>query len=121
MNRTAGSFSPWLITESGSSRNTPTKFSGYSSAYTPAISIREAESDCRSASASWINTGGESGWRNQCSEQDPRSASPSPPAPVSEKSGVEEQETAAESTILLIEDNETDVFVIKEVLRQSGR
>jgi CheY-like chemotaxis protein len=34
---------------------------------------------------------------------------------------VEEQETAAESTILLIEDNETDVFVIKEVLRQSGR
>jgi len=94
-------------------------FSDSSSACTAVISTRAAALDWRFASVSWSSTAAVSGWSNPRLAEDPPSASPSSRAAdnVSQSSS----ETSAEPrTVLLVEDNPTDVFVIREAIARSG-
>jgi CheY-like chemotaxis protein len=66
----------------------------------------------------WSSTAAASGWNDLLPEQDPPSVSPYPPEPNSREgeSKSEGAKQAPQRTILLVEDNPTDIFVITEVI-----
>jgi CheY-like chemotaxis protein len=84
-------------------------------------STLEAGSDWRSVSVLWSSTAAVFGWTSLSLDEERPSASQSHPEPGSaEQASSQTSETGAQRTVLLVEDNETDVFVIREVLKRSG-
>jgi len=79
---------------------------GFSSVCTPAMNIQVPELDWPSASASSIGIMGESGW-NPNREEDPLSTLPFP----------SEGLTGKGSQILIVEDNASDVYLIRAAMK----
>lgn len=118
---TAGAYFPWLTMGLGSKRNMRREFSDSLSACTAAISTQVVVLDWRFANVSWSSTAAVSGWSNLRLAEDPPSASPSPRALDSDSQA--NSETSADlglRTVLLVDDNPTDVFVIREAIERSG-
>jgi chemotaxis family two-component system response regulator Rcp1 len=113
---TAGVSFPWPTTESASNRSTPSKSLACSSACMAATNIPAAASGWPSANVSWSSTADAYGWSDLRPGEDQPSASPFPPARDSEKPAAD----PAPRTVLLVEDNPTDVYVIKHVLDSCG-
>jgi CheY-like chemotaxis protein len=115
-----GACFPWPIMELESSRSMPGEFSSFSNASTLAINIQAAASDWRSASEWWSRPAAVSGWSSPHLAGDPPFASRFP----LRRPEADYPDAAAPAReplrILLIEDNPTDVFVIREVLKTSG-
>ena len=118
-NETAGGYSRWLIMELGSRLNMQSESLDSLSACTAATITREAALDWRFANAWWSSTAAGFGWSSLLPDKDPPSASPFPHVPDSDP----QSRTASADpprTVLLVEDNPTDIFVIKEAIERSG-
>ena len=112
----AGACFQWPITELGLSRSMLSGFSGCSSACTDATNTQAAVSAWRFVSAWWSSTAGAYGLSSLHPDEDPPSASPFPSAPETSQQADSEDP----GTVLLVEDNATDIFVITEVLESCG-
>ena len=118
---TAGMFSQSPITGLGWNRSMENRSSACSNDCTGKINIRVAASDWRYVSASWSNMAAASGSTILHAEADPPFASPFPPAPDdSQASDLKAPSISGPRTVLLVEDNPMDVFVIRELLEGSG-
>ena len=119
LSETVGSYSPYPTTVSESRRGMWIRSLGYSNACTAGIYTREAESDWRSASASWNSMVAGFGWTDLSLTEDPPSASRFPRTGASAQSSASELSAAAEPLdVLLVEDNEIDIFVIRRALSE---
>jgi CheY-like chemotaxis protein len=120
MSGTDGASFPWQIMELESSPSMPRGSSSFSNGCTLAINIPAAALDWRSASEWWSRPAAASGWSNPRLAGDPPFALPFP----RRRPEQEHPDAAAPARepirILLIEDNPTDVFVIREVLKEIG-
>jgi CheY-like chemotaxis protein len=115
---TAGAYSPWPTMESELSRNSPKRFSRLSSVCIATMSTQAAGLDWPFANGWWSSTADGSGFTNLRLAEDQRSASPSPEddkRPESTTPGIAPQ---VAQIVLLVEDNSTDVFVIRKVLAE---
>src|SRR5581483_1277325 len=113
---TAGGYSPLPTMESELSRNSPKRFSPHSSVCTPMMSTQAVASDWLYVNVWWSSTADESGFRNLRPAEDRPSASPSPADHERHESKTPRITPQVDRTVLLVEDNSTDVFVIKKVL-----
>jgi len=118
-NEMVGGFSPWLITGSELNRASLSRFSGSSSACTAATNTLAAASDWRSANVWWNSTAAAFGLSSLHPEKDPHSASPFPPEREPGGQANAGRAAAAPRLVLLVEDNPTDVYVIKELIARS--
>ena len=116
---TGGAFSPSPITVLASNDNIGKKSLVFSIVFMANTSTRAAASDWLYASGSWNSMVAASGWTDLNLAKDPPSVSPYPRAPGSESES-EASADPAPRTVLLVEDNPTDVFVIKEAIERSG-
>jgi two-component system response regulator len=99
----------------------PSGYSGFSNGCTAAMSIQAAALASRSVSASWSNTAAVSGWSDLLPAQDP--LSPSPSRRETDRLQEPDETTpvaAVRRTVLLVEDNPIDAYVIKEVVAGCG-
>lgn len=115
---TDGPFSPWLTMELELTPDSRTIFSDCSRDFTEGRSIQEAASDWQFASGLWSGMGDVSGWSILFPVQAQPSASAFPPDPEDDnkaESGEASQQSVG--TILLIEDNAADIFVIRDILQ----
>ena len=122
-NGTVGAYSRWLITGLGLSRRMQSKSSDSSNASTVVTSTRAAASAWRFASGWWSSTAAAFGLRSLLLVEDQPSASPYPRAPDSnpiDLALILKPIDPEPRTVLLVEDNPTDAFVIKELIDESG-
>lgn len=117
---TDGARSPWPIMGSESNRSMQAGFSVFSSACTAVKSTLAAASAWQSVNGWWSSTGAVFGWNGLRLAEDPHFASPFPPVPDSSAQSEEGSADSKARTILLVEDNPTDVFVIREVIEECG-
>jgi CheY-like chemotaxis protein len=109
------------ITGSALSPNLPSRSSAFSNVCMAATSTRAAVSDWPSVNAWSSNTVAASGSNSLRPAEDPPSASPSRLAPDrTAHENPERPDDPRPRTVLLVEDNQMDVFVIAEVLKTSG-
>jgi len=118
-NGTAGAYFPWLTTELELNRNMPNEFSGFLNAYTAVTSTRVAALDWRFANVLWSSMAAVFGLSDPSLAQDRHSALLFPQE-LDSMSGSNAETLAEPRTVLLVEDNPTDVFVIKEAIARSG-
>lgn len=118
--RTDGAFSPLLITELELKHNLQNRSSDFSNGCTAATNTRAAVSDYPSVSGSWTSTVAGSGWNSPFLAEDLPSASQFRPDPRQDQAKRSQPAKSDVRTVLLVEDNPTDVFVVKEVLAGSG-
>src|SRR5580698_1591704 len=115
MNGTDGVRSPWPITELELNHSTRSESSVSSSACTDVKSTRAAASAWQSVNGWWNSTAAASGWSSLRPVEDQPSASPSPPEPDSSEQSNQSSARPQPRTVLPVDDNPTDVFVIREV------
>src|SRR4051794_19438612 len=114
---TAGACFRWLTTGSELNRNMPSGYSDSSNACTAAMSIRGAGSVSRSASVWWSNTADAYGSSDLLPAEDPLSASQFHRETERNQQPDERRpRDAARKTVLLVEDNPIDAYVMKEVI-----
>jgi len=102
-------------------RSSQNKSSVCSNASTAATNIRAAASDWRSVNAWCSSTAAIFGWSSLRPAADRPSASPSPRTrDTGQQANPEVLPNPGPHTVLLVEDNPTDAFVIKEVLEGCG-
>src|SRR4030081_473728 len=107
MSTTVGSCSRWMIMASELSPSSRIKSSECLNACMAVTNTREVELDWRSVNVLWNSTAAVFGWTNLSLEEERPSASQSRPEPDSSKQS--SSEPVAPRTVLLVEDNETDV------------
>jgi two-component system, response regulator len=115
-NGTDGVFFPWRTMGLGLNRSSQNKSSDSLNGYMAVTSIRAVASVWPYANAWWSNTAGGFGWINPRLAEDPPSASPYPP--MDDRSQSKVSGDTEPRTVLVVEDNPTDVFVIREVIER---
>ena len=115
-----GSSFPSSIMASGSRRSMPNRSSVSSNGSTHAANSPAVESGSLFVSAWWSSTGDAFGSTVLRLEEDRPSAFPFQPSPESEVQSNSDESAVRHLPVLLVEDNGTDVFVIRRVLQECG-
>lgn len=115
-NGTAGLNFPVLPNESQFSPTSHRKLSPPSHVLRSGTNMPGGEPEWRSATVFSSGTAAVVGWTNLCLAEDLRSTFPSLPQPDTSA----DQEENASRLVLLVEDNPTDIFVVKKVLAEAG-